>query len=160
MQAGNVVVDFSDGWKQGLVRNIRIEVNGLQTLRKASDGVVSIFIIALYMLAGTGNRQDIEKLEIILPQQGKQARCRSFFFRQVEPANEAPLGVCCRCFNAWNTIMSKGIIPISGNKSDLVFKSATRLLTGVADSIRTLVGTPDWMIRFINKLYLEPLCDM
>ena len=130
MQTDNVVIDFLDGGEQRLVRNIRVEVDRFQSLGEAADGVVAIFIIAFYMFSGAGNRQDIEKLEIILSQQGKQARCRSFLFRQVKPSDEALLGISGGCLNTWNAIMGKCVVPVSGNKSNLIFQIRHTVVDG------------------------------
>ena len=149
VEAADFVVDLADRAELAGAVHVGLDVDGLEPLGE-SAGLVGA-VVLLDVLAGAGDGQQVEQLEVVEAEHVHEAGRLPLGVLQGEPAVELHLRLADGCLDAGMPWSASAVSSPSVTKAIWFLRSARRLLTGVAESIRTRVLTPSLMIRRIRR---------
>ena len=118
IQPANLQVDVTDRAKLPSAVHVSLDVDWLQPVREASG--LSGAVVFLNMLARPGNREQIEKREIVKANHFDETGWRPLRVIEVKPAVELLLCQACRAVDAADTVIHQGRVVALGRKRDLV----------------------------------------
>ena len=151
VQAADFVVDLADRSGTAPARS----TSGLMLMgfrRSGKRPVSAGAVVFLDVLAGAGDGQQVEQLEVVEAEHVHEPCRTPVGVFQGEPAVELELRLAAPSPRCWGCRWSsRAVSSPSVTKAIWFFRSASRLLTGVAESISTRVLTPSLMIRRMRR---------
>src|SRR5271165_419846 len=100
--------------------HVGLDVDGLETLRESARLLSAI--VLFNMLAGAGDGQQVEQLEVVEAEHVQETRRLTLSILQSEPAVELKLRLANRCLDAGNAVGVQSHIVSLGDESDLVLQ--------------------------------------